>query len=77
MHAKVKVAIKMRNGRLYVRPAGIQEGEVHGQTILHGSAVDDFLDALPLAVCKDVEMGWNLVVEILREDYKKYRKQFA
>ena len=78
MAEKVRVVLRMKNDQLYVRPAGFQQGvEVHGQTIIYGSAVDEFLDRLPWAVFKDVVAGWKLVAEIPREDYDKYRKLFA
>jgi hypothetical protein len=78
MAEKIKVALRMQRDTLYVKPAGFQEGrEVHGQTVIHGSAVDEFLDTLPWAVFKDLVSGWKLVAEIPREDYEKYRKRFA
>jgi hypothetical protein len=68
----------MKNDRLYVKPAGFQEGkEVHGQTVIHGSAVDDFLDMLPWTVFKDLVSGWKLVAEIPEGEYEKYRARFA
>lgn len=78
MAEKIKVVLSMQNEALYVRPAGIQEGsELHGKTVLRGTAVDAVLDQLPLAVYKDLISGWKLLAEIDAETYDKYRVQFA